>query len=151
PHFGSFRRLSRSFLKSALSDNGFSAEEFLIPESVTVRRAGRKLEKNDVLSALQAFCLDQKIDDEVADCFTSDLAVPDDVTVPNGILELYVKNAIYDKALRRERILFASRAFPNLNSFEISLNDILPNQFSKSTVNFRQNKKDKSQALVLPN
>src|SRR5215471_15123487 len=59
PQFGTTRCLSRSSLQTMLADAGFEPDKFLIPESVTLRRAGRTISKGDILLAIQSFLANQ--------------------------------------------------------------------------------------------
>lgn len=123
PQFGTVRRLSHVAVEAALTEAGLNPDDFLIPDSLAVRRAGRVLKKEEIAFAIRDFLESREL--QGGEYISPEhLSLPENIAVPDADLALYVKNSAYDATLGRERLGMASRAFPLLNPFEVTLSNL---------------------------
>jgi len=125
PQFGSIRRLQGGTIRAALSGAGIESSAFLIPDAITVHRSGRRLSADEVFTAIDAFLLERGPNErDFSGRF--DLAGTENLSVPEGGLDLYVKRAKFDAALHSGQLSLASRAYPKFNAFQVEWDGLKP-------------------------
>jgi hypothetical protein len=119
PQVGSTRRIMRSVVLKRIQASGMSTAAFEVPEVIDVRRASRKVTRDEVLSAIQSSFVKGQVSgllkpEDVR--FDASIAVPDD-----GVAQLRVTNFTFDSLLGRGRFRLSSTAMPGGLSFVVTV------------------------------
>jgi hypothetical protein len=116
PAIGFCRRIGREVLNAALLSSNFHLEEFVVPESVTVRREGRSLTQQDVWHAIQARLPSggsgpmREIRPDEVEMAAPTLSMASDPA-------LFVTEMTYDRLLHSARFRLSSRTNPKIPPF----------------------------------
>lgn len=120
PQNGSARQFTRAVVKAAISANGFSADDFAIPESITVRREGRMISRSEVLAAI-ATALKTNPQPGISAQELGDFSVETAARVPQGDAGLLVTKMTFDPAIGCMRFRLLARRAPGVLPFFATL------------------------------
>ena len=116
PQNGASRRFTRATLSAAIASSGLSPENFVIPDSVTIRRGGRPISLEEVYAAIQSSLAKNSLPG-LASIQQDDIALDTDVRVPPGDAGLVVTQARLDPLLGRARFRLWARSAPGVLPF----------------------------------
>jgi hypothetical protein len=136
PQSGSARRLSRDAVAAAIEGGGLSLSSFLVPEFITVRRAGRALTREEIFAAIQT-ALAKKHTAEMPEFRVQDLAYDAAITVPYGDARLDVTQISFDEAIACARFRLRARAVPSSLPFYVTAR-FVPRIFVETIQDFKK-------------
>jgi hypothetical protein len=119
PQNGSARRFRRDAILAALQSGTLSPSSFLIPEVVTVRRAGRPLTREETLAAIQSALAKSHIADP-PEFRSEDLTLDTALEVPGTDAQLEVTQIAFDEAIGRARFRLQPHTAPGANAFYVT-------------------------------
>jgi hypothetical protein len=102
PQSGSARRLSGDLIVAAIEDSGLPLSAFFVPQTVTVRRIGRQLTRQETWTAIQSF-LEKHPVDALRSLRAEDLTLEAAVAVSGDNAKLAVTRLTFDDALHLAR------------------------------------------------
>jgi hypothetical protein len=102
PQNGSARRLSGELIVAAIQDSGLPLSAFFVPQTVTVRRIGRQLTRQETWTAIQSF-LEKHPVDALRSLRAEDLSLEAAVAVSGDDAKLAVTRLTFDDALHLAR------------------------------------------------
>jgi hypothetical protein len=132
PQIGSIRRFRGDAILAALQRSGLSSS-FLIPEVVTVHRAGRTLSREEAFAAIQS-ALAKSYGGEPPQLHPEDLTFDTALEVPGTDSQLEVTQMAFDQAIGRARFRLQSRTAPGTNAFYVTAH-VAPEAFAAVSAN----------------
>jgi hypothetical protein len=119
PQNGATRQFTRETLTAAISFSGLSPADFVIPESVTIRRGGRLLSLEEIYAAIQSSLAKNPVPG-IPPFQLRDLILNTDVRVPPGDAGLQVTQVTFDQFIGRARFRLWSRSAPAVLPFFVT-------------------------------
>ena len=118
PQNGATRQFTREALTVAISSSGLSPADFVIPESVTIRRGGRLLSLEEIYAAIQSSLAKNPVPG-IPPFQLRDLTLNTDV-VPPGDAGLQVTQITFDQFIGRARFRLWTRSAPAVLPFFVT-------------------------------
>jgi len=119
PQNGSARRLPREAIISAIQDSGLPLSAFFVPQSVTVRRTGRQLSRQEAWAAIRAF-LEKHPVTSLRSLRVEDLTFDAAVVVSADDTKLAVTRLTFDDALQCARFRMRLQHTANSQPFYVT-------------------------------
>lgn len=119
PQNGATRQFTREFLAAAISSTGFSPADFVIPESVSVRRGSRLISLEEIYSAIQSALAKNPVS-AIPSFQLRDLSLDADVRVPPGDAGLQVTQITFDQFIGRARFRLWPKSAPGVLPFFVT-------------------------------
>ncbi len=119
PQTGSTRRFSRDTVAAAIAGGGLPLSSFVVPEFMTVRRAGRPLTREEIFAAIQT-ALAKRHTAGLPEFGPQDLVYDAAITVPNGDVRLDVTQISFDQAIGCALFRLRPRAVPSAPQFYVT-------------------------------
>jgi hypothetical protein len=116
PQNGATRQFTREALTAAISSSGLSPADFVIPESVTIRRGSRLISLEEIYSAIQSSLAKNPVPG-IPPFQLRDLTLNADVRVPSGDAGLQVTQISFDQFIGRARFRLWPRSAPGVLPF----------------------------------
>jgi len=116
PQNGATRQFTREALAAAISSSGLSPADFVIPESVTVRRGSRLISLEEIYAAIQSSLAKNPVSG-IPPLQLRDLTLNADVRVPPGDAGLQVTQITFDQFIGRARFRLWPRSAPGVLPF----------------------------------
>jgi len=119
PQNGATRQFTREALTAAISSSGLSPADFIIPESVTIRRGSRLISLEEIYSAIQSSLAKNPVTG-IPPFQLRDLTLDADVRVPPGDAGLQVTQITFDQFIGRARFRLWTRSAPGVLPFFVT-------------------------------
>jgi hypothetical protein len=119
PQNGSARRLSADAIVAAIQDSGLPATSFFVPQTVTIRRSGRALTRQEAWAAIQAFLGKHPVN-ALRTLRADDLTLDAGVSVSSDSVKLVVTRLTFDDALHRARFRLRLQGIPSGQPFYVT-------------------------------
>jgi hypothetical protein len=153
PQNGATRQFTREALTAAISSSGLSPADFIIPESVTIRRGSRLISLAEIYSAIQSSLAKNPVLG-IPPFQLRDLSLDADVRVPPGDAGLQVTQITFDQFIGRARFRLWTRSAPGVLPFFVTakVSSVVPASPSASkllTIAARSSSTLDTSALVL--
>jgi hypothetical protein len=133
PQNGAARRLRREAILAALQSSSLSPSSFLIPEVVTVRRAGRRFTRQQTLAAIQSALAKRHIGDP-SEFRPEDLTFGAALEVSGADAQLEVTQIAFDEAIGRARFRLQPNVASGANAFYVTAR-VAPEAFAAVAAN----------------
>ncbi len=119
PQNGATRQFTRDALAAAISSSGLSPADFVIPQSVTVRRGSRLISLEEIYAAIQSSLAKNPVPG-IPPFQLRDLTLNADVRVPPGDAGLQVTQISFDQFIGRARFRLWPRSAPGVLPFFVT-------------------------------